>query len=422
MDEDNPIINEPPKKIPARRPRKRPVKKAATDQSAKPKASVKASPAKKQAWPASIYRKIAVSFIVLTVLFIGLIFYLTMVKVSITIVPAQQKLSDSLTVAVYDQSKAGLAGNQDIVGAVKQVDVQLSKKYPVSGKEVLGSEVTGKVTIINNYTKNQPLVATTRLITADNKLFRIKDTVNVPAGGQAVVNVYADEAKPEMAVGPTNFTIPGLWAGLQDKIYGQSQAAMVYSEKVKKSITQNDIDAAVKDLKDNLVSQAKDQIGAAFKDYDQVIYQLDNNAVSQQFDGKVGEEKDSFNATMKTKVTVVAFKDDKTYDLAQQKLNSTLADGQELIEFNKSEMSYSLSQVDPVAGTASVNVAFSGKMSLKDSAGIVDRNKLVGLTSDQLKQYLDKIPQIAGYEIKFSPPFITKVPNLTDRISIEIKK
>ncbi len=421
MDEVNPIIKEAPKKPAVKRVRKSKAK-ATMDLSLKQKISPKTGSVKKVSRPTGIYRKIAISFIVLTILFIAAILYLSVAKVSIVIVPSQEKLNDNLTVSVYDQAKASQASDQDIIGVVKQVDVLLNKTYPVSGKEVLGAEVTGKVAIINNYIKNQPLVATTRLLTADNKLFRVKTTVNVPAGGQIEVEVYADEAKPEMAIGPTNFTIPGLWAGLQDKIYGQSKTAMTYTEKVKQTITQNDIDLAVKDLKENLVSQAKDQIGATFKDYDQVIYQIDNNSVSQQFDSKVGEEKDSFNAQMKTKVTVVAFKGDKVYELARQKLTSVLPDDQSLIEFNKEDLTYSLNNINLPQSLATVNVAVSGKMSLKDNASIVDRNKLVGLTAEQLKQYLNKLPEIAGYEIKFSPSFINKVPSLVDRISIEIKK
>ncbi len=421
MDENIPIVNQAPKKPVVKRVRKSRAK-ATTDLSLKQKANPKTAPVKKVSRSTGIYRKIAISFIALTILFIAAILYFSVVKVSIVIVPSQEKLNDNLTVSVYDQAKASQAGDRDIIGVVKQVDVLLNKTYPVSGKEVLGAEVTGKVTIINNYTKNQPLVASTRLLTVDNKLFRVKTTVNVPAGGQIEVEVYADETKPEMAIGPANFTIPGLWAGLQDKIFGQSKTAMTYSEKVKKTITQNDIDLAVKDLKENLVSQAKDQIGATFKDYDQVIYQIDNNSVSQQFDGKVGEEKAGFNAQMKTKVSVVAFKDDKVYELAGQKLTSALPDDKSLIEFNKKDLTYSLNNINLSQGLATVNVAVSGKMSLKSGASIIDRNKLVGLTGEQLKQYLNKLPEIAGYEIKFSPSFIKKVPSLVDRISIEIKK
>jgi len=424
MEESNIPVKKVTKRNITRKINKNPAKTAINlvGESGRNNKSSSTKTAKKTTKSFGLYRKIAFSFIILTFLLIAVIFYLSAIKVSIFLIPNQEKLSDNLTVDVYDQSQSALASEKNVVGVVKQVDVELTKSYPVSGKEILGQEVTGKVLIINSYNKNQPLVATTRLLTPDNKLFRIKDTVNVPAGGQIEVVVYADEAKPEMAIGPTTFTIPGLWAGLQDKIYGQSKEPMKYLEKVKQIIAQGDIDQATKDLKENLVGKAKDEIGTGFKDYDQVIYQIDNNSINQQLDSKVGEEKANFSATMKTKVTVVAFKDDKMLELAKQKLTASLPDDKELIEFNKKDLNYSLNNYNLNQGTASVDVSFSGKMALKDKAQVIDRKKIVGLNDEQLKQYLNNLPEIAGYEIKFFPSFIKKVPSLVDRIDIEIKK
>jgi len=39
-----------------------------------------------------------------------------------------------------------------------------------------------------------------------------------------------------------------------------------------------------------------------------------------------------------------------------------------------------------------------------------------------LEVYLGSLPGIAGYEVKFYPSFIKKVPKLVDRIEILIKK
>ncbi|MFH1233921.1 MAG: hypothetical protein V1649_04735 [Patescibacteria group bacterium] len=372
--------------------------------------------------PINIYRKIAISFIFLTILLLAVIFYFSLVKVSIVLTPSQEKINDNLTLDVYDQQKNPVLNSSVILGIVKQVEVEESKEYKASNREILGQEVVGKVTIINDYNKNQPLVATTRLLSSDNKLFRIKNTVNVSAGGQVEVEVYADEPSREMAIGPAKFTFPGLWAGLQDKIYGQSQTAMEYKEKANITIQQSDIDQAVNDLKATLVIKAKEQINNDFKNYDQVIYEIDNNSITQKLDSKVGEEKDKFTLSMKTMVTVVAFADEKVFQLAKQKLESILPDDKELINFSKKDITYNLYSFDLDQGMATIKVAFTGKMSLNKNAEIIDRSKLLGLTIEQLSQYLNGIPEVAGYEIKIFPSFIKKVPNLIDRIEIQIKK
>ncbi|MCK4554185.1 hypothetical protein KAU19_04445, partial [Candidatus Parcubacteria bacterium] len=188
-----------------------------------------------------LYRKIALSFIVLTVILLAVIAYFSFVKVTITLIPSQERVSSNLILDVFDQDKRSAVSEGEILGAVKQVEVEQIKTYPATDIEVISEEVIGKVILINNYSKNQPLVATTRLLSPDNKLFRIKKTVNVPAGGQLEVEVYADEPGQDMIIGPAHFTIPGLWAGLQDEIYGESKEPMKYSRQVKKYIKQDDI-------------------------------------------------------------------------------------------------------------------------------------------------------------------------------------
>jgi len=372
--------------------------------------------------PINIYRKIAVSFIFLTILLVAIIFYFSLVKVSIVLIPSREDINSSLTLDVYDQQKNPVLNNNVILGIVKQVEAKELGTYQASGKEILGQEVVGKVIIINNYNKNQPLAATTRLLSSDNKLFRIKNTVNVPAGGEVEAEVYADEPSQEMAIGPAKFTIPGLWAGLQDKIYGQSQTAMKYKEKTRITIQQSDIDQAVNDLKAVLATKVKEQIDNDFKNYDQVIYEIDNNSITQQLDSKVGEEKDKFSLSIKTMVTAIAFADEKVFQLAKQKLASVLPDDKDLISFSKKDIAYNLNNFDLEQGMANINAIFAGKMSLKKESEVINKNKLIGLTNEQLIQYLNSIPEIAGYEIKFFPSFIKKVPNLVDRIDIRIKK
>lgn len=375
--------------------------------------------------PKNIYRKIAFSFIVLTLILVSAVLYFGFFKLTIIIIPAQEKITDSSTMEVLS-GETGVAsavpGQDQIYGVVREVPVELSREFSAGGKEVLGEEVTGKVTIINNYVKNQPLVATTRLLSPGNKLFRLKNTVNVPAGGRVEAEIYADIAKPEMAVGPGRFTIPGLWAGIQDKIYAESQEAMKYSQKVKYVIERSDIDNAVSQLKNDLLTNAKIQVGEAYKNYAQALYAVDNNSVTQEASGKVGEAKEKFSIKMKIMVTVVAFNDDEIYNQVKAKLAAALADDKEISKFDKQDMSYALASFDISQGAAIVKVDSTAQAVLKDSSKIIKKNSLTGLDYEQLKIYLNGLPEVAGYQINFFPSFIKKAPNLVDRIEIEIKK
>lgn len=369
------------------------------------------------------YRNISLFFIVGALVMLSAIFYLTLSSLTITIIPAKERINSEVAFNVYDQNKNNQVSSskESLKGIVEQVDISETKEYKSSGTEVIGEEVVGEVTIVNNYIKAQPLVATTRLLSPDNKLYRIKETISVPAGGSRVVEVYADEASPEMAIGPNKFTIPGLWSGLQDKIFAKSDAKFVYQQQVKKYVEQADIDKGFADIKKALAEKARKKLGDEYKGYNKVIYQVDENSISTEIDGKVGEERDSLTITMTTKVSVIAFSEDEVYNTAKSQLSVLIPDNKELVKFDKEDIVYNLVSSDIDQGRASIEVKFEGQMSLTEQADIVDPRKISGLTRQQLEDYLDNFPEISGYEVNFKPDFINKVPKLIDRINIEVK-
>ena len=373
-----------------------------------------------------LYRKIAYSFIALTFILLAVVFYFSFIKVTIVLIPNQERISNNMIIDIFNNEEDISDKSAAISGAVKIIDIEHTKAYPASGEEVIGEEVAGEVAIINNYTKNQPLVATTRLLSSDNKLYRIKDTVNVPAGGTVTVDIYADEPSEKMATGPTKFTIPGLWAGLQDQIYAENTADIVYQQKVKKNIVQEDIDKSKLDIKEELLAKAKKEINAMYEDYSQVIYKIDEDSISATVFTEVGDEKDEFSVSMEAEIMVVAFNDEESSDLAKQKFLATLADNKELISFDAEKIIYSLNNYNYEDGIATVSATFEGKVSIKENANIVEVDKILGLNKEQLDTYLSKKPELAGFEIKFKPSFLPeflqKVPRLVDKISIEIKK
>ncbi len=369
-----------------------------------------------------LYRNIAYFFIFLVIILLSGVLYFAFVKVTITIIPNQERISNNMIFDVYDKSKQGGESKDAVKGIVRKVPINYSIEYESTGTEVVGKEAVGEVKLINNYTKNQPLVATTRLLSSDNKLFRLKETVNVPAGGFVVAEIYADEPSPDMAIGPTKFTVPGLWAGLQDQIYAESEDDIIYRQKVKKYIVEMDIENGVRDLKQQLLSQAKSEINKTYEEYGQIIYKIDENSIVNKVDGKKGDEVDKFSITMDADVIVVAFDESKASDLAKNKFVSSLTKNKELITFDEENIIYSLNNYDYLNGDATINATFEGKVSLKEDSSVVDKDKILGLKNEELNAYLSELPDIAGYEVKYYPSFIKIVPKLSDRIEIKIKK
>lgn len=361
------------------------------------------------------YRTIALSFILLTLIFLGAVFYFYFNKLTIILIPSKEKISDNFIIDVHDTEKNSqqTAFQQSIPGVVEQFETEEQNIYPSSGVKNISKEIIGQVVVINNYNKNQPLIAGTRLLSHDNKLFKIKKTINVPAKSSVEVAIYADELSEEMAIEPTEFTIPGLWMGLQDKIYGKSNEKFIYSLKIKKYIQQVDVDYAINNLKEKLIAKIAKQINKDFEIYDKILYDINQNAININVEGKINEEKDEFSVIIKSTVIVVAFSDAQVKKIIQKRLQNT--------EFYPQQITYSLNDYNIQQGIATVSASFQGEMVLLKNIGIIDPNKIIGLTEQQLKVYLNGFNEFANYELIFSPSFRKKVPSLIDRIQIEVK-
>ena len=375
-----------------------------------------------------LYRRLVVKFIILVAILAAIVFYFSFSTLKVGLTLRGENISDTLLLKIADTSLAKATSSssfaalndprESINGVIKEIDATTTKTYPSSGETYMGEAIVGQVRLINNSSKNQALVATTRLLSPDNKLFRIKNAVNIPAGGEVVADIYADKPSADLAIEPTTFTIPGLWVGLQDKIFAKSDAAFTFSKQVKKYVTSSDLEAASKDINDSLADAAKKQVEAAGgEDW---MY-LASGPATVSIDAKVGDKKEEFAAKASGKIIAISFSKKEVGKLAAAKLNLVIPDDKELNEFKPENIAYSFDNYDPATGSATIKATFGGTMILKSDAQVIDPAQLVNLSADQLGTYLKSQPEVKDYELDFSPSFIKKAPSLVDRIKIEVK-
>jgi len=369
-----------------------------------------------------LYRRLVWRFIAFTIVLLLVVFYFSFSKLTIMISPKGETINDNLLMKVQPAGTTSENAETDfreqVDGTVKQLTVTEEKTFPASGEEFIGEELFGQVKIINNSPKSQALVATTRILSPDNKLFRIKNAVNVPAGGEVSVDIYAEKPSEELAIGPTTFTIPGLWLGLQDKIYAKSTSDFVFRQKVKKYIKASDIERATKDMNDILIAKAK-LSGESTNVNDETLYETLDPA-SFVIDAKAGEAKDEFTIKAKGGLVVVTFSKDQAAKLAAAKLALLVPDDKELVDYSANDIVYSFDNYDTKTGVAAIKASFSGTMVLKSNTEIIDKKTLVNLNRQQLENYLKGFPEIKNYELRFFPSFINRAPRLPERIQIEV--
>ncbi|PIP17509.1 MAG: hypothetical protein COX43_03945 [Parcubacteria group bacterium CG23_combo_of_CG06-09_8_20_14_all_35_9] len=371
-----------------------------------------------------IYRRIALSFIGLTVVLVLVILYLSSARATLEVKLAKTNVNISFKAPVEEISLTPDPQKLEVIpGRVIEVTKEKSQKFPSTGSKTVTSSATGKITVINRYSKTQPLVATTRFLSPQGVLFRSKYRIDVPPGGKKEVEVYADKSGKEGKIGPTHFTIPGLWAGLQDKIYGESYAPMTGGEKTVKFVTGDDITKGREKLSQELFETALEEFGSRLREKETFLAEsTTKEIVESKVNATANSEKDEFEVSLRVKVVGVALEEEKLLNLAEAKLKAGLAKDEELVDINPKSLTYSLENYDPKKGTIEIKASIEGQTLLKESSSIFNKDRLTGLTQREVQAYFAAFPEIEEVKVKLTPFWLKKIPNQKDYIKLIIKK
>lgn len=164
-----------------------------------------------------------VSVAVVIIVSIGALLYFSSAKIEVTPQTVSAEVRGSF---VATKSSGDLPF--EIITAQKIA----SQPVQGSGAKSVSATASGTITIYNQQSAAQRLVANTRFATASGLIFRIRSAVTVPGGsaakpGSVSAKVYADQAGSTYNVAPTSFTVPGLAGTPQaDKVYARSTSTM----------------------------------------------------------------------------------------------------------------------------------------------------------------------------------------------------
>ena len=374
-----------------------------------------------------IYRKIALGFLGLAIIGLAAIILLVVAGATIIINPSPEKINQDFIFDIVAKEAIPLDADAKVVeGKVLLLDMDGSKSFASTGSKAKenNSDVVGEVTIINNSTKDQPLVATTRLAASADPtkvLVRLKNNVTVLAGKTVKVQVYPDNVNNFKDLKPMKFIIPGLNKQLQEKIYAQNEQTLSQAGTTVSVVADKDLADAEKGLKDQIYQKVLDE---ASKDLDQqqTIWPKMISLKVKEFQPgvKAGDEVAEFTATMKLQANVIIFDENQFIDLAKNQLTATMPVGKQLLNIDPTTINYSVQNFDPANKKATIKATFAGNSVISSNSDIFDKSKLVGLNEDQIKEYFSQFPGIRSVEIKFYPGWMRKAPRLQSKINIEI--
>ena len=366
------------------------------------------------------YQNIIIVFAVLAFVLIAVILYFSLSQATITIIPDFRSQQIGFAIQVVDENKISATDNlvEKLPGEILETAVEQTTTFEVKPYLEKQTKAAGEVTIINNYSKSQKLVATTRLLTADNKLYRITDFVEVPAGGRIKVGAVADSAGEEFETGPTKLTIPGLWEGLQDKIYAETEG-FSRQDMEKFQITQAAIDQARATLKNKLLEEAKADFSNLAAKSTLTDYSLIVETIKYSTDAVVGSEAKNFSITLGLGVKAVIFDQDKLKKLAEASLPDSYRTDAALLQIQSDSFTYEITLLD--ANPENLIAQVKGDYLINIANLNLEKSKLTGKSKKETETYLNSLSDVRQADV--SLPFWTKyLPAMEDKINIKIKQ
>lgn len=369
------------------------------------------------------YKKGIIIFLLLTIVLVLVVLYFTLTKAIITISPEIEEVNKEFFIDVAEEKD--LTSQYSVSGTIEEKIIEKKQTYKSTGIKTIDpaeeGDTLGTVTLVNNLESKMELVPTTRLLTEDGVLYRIKDRANIPAQGEVEASIYADDPEAFTKLEEGILTIPGLSESLQEKVYAENKKTISKEKQDISIITKEDIDDAVVELSNEVIQQTLNDIKITYGDSGPVALALTGEIIESTADNAVGAEVEEFEVTVKMKVVSVFLDKANVFKLIDGELARTLDEGEKVLKLDFSNTHYSIEKYDLETKTAHVKVEAVGHIIINENHPILDKNKIIGSNKKQVEIYYKSFDQIKDVDIVFTPFWVKRVPKMLDHIEINVR-
>ena len=369
------------------------------------------------------YLGLASTFIAASAVALLATLYFVWARVTISIVPIGKDIELAEVLTVQEGTINALQDGV-VAGKIQVVEMTDKKIFSASGSKQQPSDVSGEVTIINNYSKEQTLIATTRLASASapqTVVARLSRTVTLQSHTQLRVPITAENPDTLSSFADSRLIIPGLWGPLQEHIYAQTDASFGRGPQQIAFVTDQDLQTAAAEMKDALYQQAVGNVNQGLAQNETLWPKLVTvDSSDMQFDAAAGEETSEFTGTMTLKAVVVAFDENQVIAQVRKKIKSTLPADQQVGSVDPKNFTYSLQGYDLEKKTAEVKANVVGRAVASSGEEIVDKYELIGLTEQEVVDKLLQTGAVESVTVTFFPSWLKKTPRILGKIDLVI--
>ncbi|MBI3963776.1 MAG: baseplate J/gp47 family protein [Candidatus Kerfeldbacteria bacterium] len=370
------------------------------------------------------YRWVVIVFAVTAVVVGCAIAFLTLSSLAISVRPVPRPIATDLEVKVQPDA-AVESESPTIRGMVLRGTRTGERTYPATGTtRTVDGRAEGIVTITNTYSRNQPLVETTRLLSPNGIQVRTTESVVVPAGGSVTVRVIADEPGAAGNLPPTRFSIPGLWSGFVDVIYAENAEPLTGGVRTVHVVTAEELDAARTQTEDALTQELLPSFtaDATLPVGTTVIPALTTTEVrsATTTPDAADAEAESIAVQMEIAATAVAVDEQALDQEIRSYLASTLARYERLADPDGSITTVELLTSDEVAGSATIRVTLAAAGVPETTHPLLDRSRFLNKDADDIAGLFADQEDFELVSVQFVPFRVPGVPTFTSQIRIRI--
>ncbi len=368
-------------------------------------------------------------FLVLAFFFILIIFaFFFLSRAEVEVWVATDVLEYEETVTASSDARIPDFSNRTVPAELFEKEIVLSEEFTATGKTEKRAE--GMIRVYNAFsTTDQILIANTRFVSADGKLFRSPERIVIPGGsydergrfvpGHTDILIRADQPGEEYNIDSTTFSIPGL-AGTEryTTVYGQSFSPMSGGGEVA-LVTEDDLSAAKEEMEKRMLEKGEDSLKSELSlDFVLIDDALMFDIVKVGSEAEAGKETSSFVFEVKANSQALVFKKTDLESLAEEFILSR-APSEKLFLKESLEMDYQVESIDFDSEKIVLAFNFSGKI-YSDINQKNLKEGIKGKSFNEAQMLLEDYLEISYFELKLWPFWVKKVPNNTDKIKVKL--
>jgi len=392
-----------------------------------------------------------------------LISYIALPGATVSIRPKFENITHTVNITLADkrknqnllnQNKPNVIASERISTVTKQ-----TKVFNTTSKRFDGVNATGVMRIINSTDEDWELKKDTRFQTEEGLIFRIQEGLTVPGAtvdeagktinGEIQVpcaanpfDIYDDPIGERGNIEPAEFKIPGLSAYNQKLIWGVSDAPMAGGvTKYERVVMAEDIEAAKKQIQDNLILMARDDLRAYLEETNRLnnsnlVLMDDSRYLKTELvdlrisDDLEGSSRDKFEVFAEVKAEGVAYDFNQLYELLKKELKTRSHPDMQIRDdsINQDTITYEVIDEDEDSGQLKITASIEGieeyvieptlEAGLRFSNKV--KEKIAGLTAEEAESIVSNFPEVDIVQIKLWPFWLNRLPRIPDNIEIRL--